>query len=125
MANNPIQGPTAAPVTTPTVGLTPKAASKIVELMKAEQKDPTQFALRLGVMGGGCSGFQYMMDFDTKRAGDLEFESNGAKVLVDERSIQYVKGAVIDYMETLMGAGFQVQNPNVKGSCGCGSSFNV
>jgi iron-sulfur cluster assembly protein len=124
MAQDHIKGPAAVPAVTP-VTLTEKAAKKLLELMKAEQKDPGKFGLRVGVIGGGCSGFQYMLDFDTKREGDLQFESFGAKVLVDDRSINYVKGAVVDYVESLMGAGFQVQNPNVKGSCGCGSSFNV
>lgn len=107
------------------VTLTPKAASKLLELMGMEKKDPQAYGLRVGVIGGGCSGFQYMLDFDTKREGDFVFESSGAQIFVDGKSIMFLRGSVVDYAETLMGAGFQVQNPNVKGSCGCGSSFNV
>jgi iron-sulfur cluster assembly protein len=107
------------------IGLTEKAAAKVLELMKAEGKDPAQVGLRVGVIGGGCSGFQYLLDFDSARDGDLKFDSHGARILVDSRSFDMVKGSVVDYVETLMGSGFQVKNPNVKGSCGCGSSFNV
>lgn len=119
MVNEPQTKPAQTGVT-----LTEKAAQKLLEFMKAESKDPANYGLRVGVIGGGCSGFQYMLDFDTKREGDFEFESNGARIYVDGRSVMFVRGSVVDYSETLMGAGFQVQNPNVKGSCGCGSSVS-
>ena len=113
--------PPMAPVGTG-VSLTEKAAKKLLEFMAMEKKDPATTALRVGLVGGGCSGFQYMLDFDVKKDGDFEFESNGAKVLVDGKSIMYMRGSVIDYEETVMGAGFKVNNPRVKSSCGCGSS---
>ena len=102
-----------------------KAAEKLCELMVAEKKDPTVYGLRLGVQGGGCSGMTYFMDFDTVRADDKVFENKGARVLVDPKSILYVSGSVLEYSEGLMGSGFQIKNPNVKSSCGCGSSFNT
>ena len=107
------------------IAVTDKAAEKLCELMVAEKKDPTVYGLRLGVQGGGCSGLTYFMDFDTPRADDKVFENKGARVLVDPKSILHVSGSVLDYTEGLMGAGFQIKNPNVKGSCGCGSSFQT
>jgi iron-sulfur cluster assembly protein len=122
--------PTATAVQAPsrfsgTIGVSDKAAEKLCELMVAEKKDPALFGLRLGVQGGGCSGMTYFMDFDTPRADDKIFENKGARVLVDPKSILYVSGSVLDYSEGLMGSGFQIKNPNVKSSCGCGSSFNT
>jgi len=105
--------------------VTDKAAEKLCELMVAEKKDPTVYGLRLGVQGGGCSGMTYFMDFDTVRADDKVFENKGARVLIDPKSILYVSGSVLEYSEGLMGSGFQIKNPNVKSSCGCGSSFNT
>src|SRR5882672_3782789 len=102
-----------------------KAAEKLCELMVAEKKDPTVYGLRLGVQGGGCSGMTYFMDFDTVRADDKVFANKGARVLVDPKSILYVSGSILEYSEGLMGSGFQIKNPNVKSSCGCGSSFNT
>ena len=105
--------------------VTDKAAEKLCELMVAEKKDPAVYGLRLGVQGGGCSGMTYFMDFDTVRADDKVFENKGARVLIDPKSILYVSGSVLEYSEGLMGSGFQIKNPNVKSSCGCGSSFNT
>jgi iron-sulfur cluster assembly protein len=102
-----------------------KAAEKLCELMVAEKKDPAVYGLRLGVQGGGCSGMTYFMDFDTPRADDKIFENKGARVLVDPKSILYVSGSILEYSEGLMGSGFQIKNPNVKSSCGCGSSFQT
>jgi len=107
------------------IAVTDKAAEKLCELMVAEKKDPAVYGLRLGVQGGGCSGMTYFMDFDTPRADDKIFENKGARVLVDPKSILYVSGSVLEYSEGLMGSGFQIKNPNVKSSCGCGSSFNT
>ena len=107
------------------IGVTDKAAEKLCELMVAEKKDPAVYGLRLGVQGGGCSGMTYFMDFDTPRADDKVFENKGARVLVDPKSILYVSGSILDFTEGLMGSGFQIKNPNVKSSCGCGSSFNT
>ena len=107
------------------IAVTDKAAEKLCELMVAEKKDPTVYGLRLGVQGGGCSGLTYFMDFDQPRADDKVFENKGARVLVDPKSILHVSGSILDYSEGLMGSGFQIKNPNVKCSCGCGSSFQT
>lgn len=109
------------------IGISDKAAEKLKGLMEAEKKDPALFGLRLGVQGGGCSGMTYFMDFDEVKADDKVFTAaaNGVKVLVDPRSILYLSGSILDYSEGLMGAGFTIKNPNVKSSCGCGSSFNT
>ena len=122
--------PTATAVQAPSrfsgqIVVSDKAAEKLCELMVAEKKDPAVYGLRLGVQGGGCSGMTYFMDFDTPRADDKVFENKGARVLVDPKSILYVSGSVLEYSEGLMGSGFQIKNPNVKSSCGCGSSFNT
>ena len=106
------------------VTLTDIAASKVKELMNG-QADSPEAGLRVAVRGGGCSGFQYALAFDEQRDGDQVFEHEGIKVLVDPASLRYVDGSTVDYTESLMGAGFEVQNPNVVASCGCGSSFRV
>jgi len=81
--------------------------------------------LRVKVVGGGCSGLQYKMDLDEPREGDKVFERDGAKLVIDRKSFLYLNGTEIDYAETLMTSGFNLQNPNVKRSCGCGASFSV
>lgn len=105
--------------------VTANAAKKLKELLEAEKKDPATVGLRVGITGGGCSGFQYLLDFDTKRDGDTVVEADGIKVFVDPKSMPFLRGSTVDYVESLMGAGFTIRNPNVKGSCGCGQSFNV
>ena len=105
------------------VSITDRAAEKIKQLSAAENKDSQGF--RLKVVGGGCSGLQYKMDLDLQRPGDRVFEKDGAKVLVDMKSLLYLNGTELDYKEELMQAGFVFQNPNVKRSCGCGTSFTV
>jgi len=107
------------------IEFTPKGAEKVHEFLSAQQADISSAGLRVGVRGGGCSGFQYQLAFDSKRDGDVVFESAGLKVLVDTNSLPYVDGSSIDYVESLQGAGFQVNNPNVVAACGCGSSFRV
>jgi iron-sulfur cluster assembly protein len=109
------------------IAIADKAAEKLLGLMEAEKKDPAVFGLRLGVQGGGCSGLSYFMDFDEARADDKVFTaaSNGVRVLVDPKSILHLSGSVLEYSEGLMGSGFTIKNPNVKGSCGCGSSFTT
>ncbi len=106
------------------LNLTPHAIAKIKEIMG--QQNPTPAGLRVGVVGGGCSGFSYSMSFENA-AGmmDKVYDFEGLKVFVDATSLMYLKGANIDYLETLEGAGFKFENPNVKSTCGCGSSFNV
>ncbi|MBI2985275.1 MAG: iron-sulfur cluster assembly accessory protein [Deltaproteobacteria bacterium] len=103
--------------------LTDRAAKKIREILAAESREGQ--GLRLKVVGGGCSGLQYKFDLDAERAGDRVFEKEGAKVLVDMKSLLYVNGTELDYKEGLMESGFVFQNPNVKRSCGCGTSFTV
>jgi iron-sulfur cluster assembly accessory protein len=106
------------------ITLTPKAVSKVKEIMAAQ--DPIPSALRLGVMGGGCSGFSYSMQFDNEKGMmDKSFEFDGLTLLVDATSFMYLDGVTVDYLETLEGSGFKFDNPNVKSTCGCGSSFSA
>lgn len=106
------------------VMLTEKAAEKVREIAKAEGLEGQ--GLRVQVKGGGCSGFQYDLYFDEK-PGDMDevIETHGVNIFVDPLSVQYLEGVQIDYVEGLHGAGFKFENPNVKGTCGCGSSFSV
>ena len=113
-------------VTTKTspVTFTPSAVAKVKEIMA--QQTPVPAGLRVGVVGGGCSGFQYSMAFETGPGMmDKTFEIDGLKVFVDATSLMYLTGATVDYVETLEGAGFKFENPNVRSTCGCGSSFNT
>ena len=100
-------------------------ADKVHEFLSSQNADTAVAGLRVGVKGGGCSGFQYQLAFDEQRDGDVVFEDHGLKLLVDAQSLSYVDGSQIDYVESLQGAGFQVVNPNVVAACGCGSSFRV
>ena len=106
------------------ISLTPNAIAKVKGIMA--QQNPAPAGLRVGVVGGGCSGFSYSLQFDTS-AGmmDKVFDMDGLKVFVEATSIMYLNGCRVDYIETLEGAGFKFENPNVKSTCGCGSSFNV
>lgn len=106
------------------VSLSASAAKRVAEL-KARENLPNSF-LRLTVSGGGCSGFRYGFSFDeAKQADDVVFERDGVALVVDEVSLELVKGAEIDFVEDMMGASFQVKNPNAASSCGCGNSFAV
>ncbi len=105
------------------VQITESAAHRIKELLDQDERDLT--GLRLKVVGGGCSGLQYKMDLDNPKPTDRVFEHEGAKVIVDLKSLLYLGGTELDYKETLMEAAFVFQNPNVKRSCGCGASFVV
>ncbi len=107
------------------ITITDKGAEKVREFLEAQQADVALAGLRVGVRGGGCSGFQYQLAFDEQRESDLVFEDHGLKLLVDKESLQFVSGSIIDYQESLQGAGFKVENPNVVAACGCGSSFRV
>ncbi|MHB8242579.1 MAG: HesB/IscA family protein [Solirubrobacteraceae bacterium] len=107
------------------IEITDKGAQKVHEFLASQQADVTTAGLRVGVRGGGCSGFQYQLAFDEQRDSDVVFESHGLKLLVDGESLQFVRGSTIDYEESLQGAGFKVNNPNVVAACGCGSSFRV
>jgi len=104
--------------------LTTFATEKVKEIMA--QQSPAPLGLRVSVVGGGCSGFSYQMNFESQTNPiDKTFEFDGLKVFVDQASLMYLKGTKIDYVETLEGAGFKFENPNVKSTCGCGSSFTV
>ncbi len=106
------------------INVTSIATSKVKEIMSQQSPAPT--ALRVAVVGGGCSGFSYHMAFENQANGtDNVYEFEGLKVLVDQMSEMYLDGVEIDYIETLEGAGFKFNNPHVKSTCGCGSSFSV
>ena len=99
------------------------AARKIAALLAGE---PDKIGLRVAVEGGGCSGFSYVMDLtDTKNDDDVVIERDGARVLIDDLSLVYMGGSVIDFVDDLMGQSFQIRNPNAVASCGCGTSFSV
>ena len=105
------------------VTLTENAARRINEIMRAE---PTGSMLRISVNGGGCSGFQYGFDVDRARqADDVAVERDGATVLVDEVSLQYMDGSVIDFVDDLIGQSFKIENPQATAGCGCGTSFSL
>jgi iron-sulfur cluster assembly accessory protein len=105
------------------VTMTPTAAAKVRELL-AQENDPS-LALRIFVAGGGCSGLQYGMTLDEEQEGDTLISQGDIKVLVDEMSLGYITGSEVDYVDSLMGAGFTVNNPNAVSSCGCGHSFKT
>jgi iron-sulfur cluster assembly protein len=107
------------------ITISDKGAEKVHEFLASQEADVSMAGLRVGVRGGGCSGFQYQLAFDEERANDVVFESHGLKLLVDSESLPFVRGSTIDYEESLQGAGFKVNNPNVVAACGCGSSFRV
>jgi iron-sulfur cluster assembly accessory protein len=119
---------TAAPATetvkTPPLTLTPQAIAKVKEIMATQ--DPLPAGLRIGVVGGGCSGFQYSMAFEMQSGMmDKVLNFEDLKVFVDATSLMYLKGCTVDYVETLEAAGFKFDNPNVRTTCGCGSSFSA
>ena len=106
------------------ITVTSLAAEKIKGI-KIAQQAPEDVGLRVRVVGGGCSGFQYQLAFDAPKAGDQVYEVDGVRVMVDPKSFLYLAGTEIDYVDGLTGAGFTLTNPNAKGSCGCGSSFTA
>lgn len=106
------------------VTLTPKAIEKVKEIIATQ--DPQPVAMRVGVRGGGCSGFQYALELSNEiKDTDEVLEFDGLKVLVDQMSAMYLDGCNVDYVETLAESGFKFTNPNVKRTCGCGSSFDA
>lgn len=107
------------------ITLTDKGAEKVREFLAAQGSGVETAGLRVGVRGGGCSGFQYALAFDNTREDDVIFEDKGIRLLVDKPSLPYIQGSVIDYVDDLQGAGFKVDNPNIVAACGCGSSFRV
>ncbi len=115
---------TITPNSMPALQVSESAANRISVLLKTEAQPGSM--LRLSVLGGGCSGFQYSFSFDdTQTEEDRIFEKNGIKVVVDDMSLEMLNGAELDYVEDLIGASFQIRNPNAASSCGCGNSFAV
>lgn len=108
----------------PAVTLTADAVSHIRRLIS--ENEMAGFGLRYGLQGGGCSGYSYLLEFEEGAQSDDEvFDFDGVPVFMNPLHIEYLRGSVIDYSDTLIGAGFQIKNPNVKRQCGCGSSFDV
>jgi iron-sulfur cluster assembly accessory protein len=108
----------------PDVQLTPTAID-MVRKMRTKEGLGAEHGMRIGVVGGGCSGFQYSLKFDTKQEGDRVTDFDGVLVLVDEISLPYIAGTTLDYVEGLHGAGFRFDNPRASRTCGCGSSFSA
>jgi iron-sulfur cluster insertion protein len=106
------------------INVTESAAGKIRELLAEEGK--TESGLRVFVQGGGCSGFQYgLMIEESGGVGAQQFESNGVRLFIDPVSISYLRGAEVDFVDTITGGGFTIKNPNATSTCGCGSSFSA
>jgi len=109
--------------TTNPISLTPKAVEMVKDAMARENLQG--YGIRIGVVGGGCSGFQYSMDFENQaHDGDMAFEQDGVKLFVDPMSSMYLTGVTVDYVVGLQGAGFKFINPNARNTCGCGQSFS-
>lgn len=121
----------AAPAVAPVIDEMPLVVSlsvKAIEMVKStiDSEKLDGYGLRVAVVGGGCSGFQYGLDLEKEvHAGDMVFDQQGVKVFVDPMSAQYLMGVEIDYVEGLHGSGFSFKNPNVKHTCGCGQSFSA
>jgi len=113
------------PELTEEIVITPKAAKQIKEIRR-ENSIPESHGLRVGVKGGGCSGFSYVLGFDAEpRQGDRIIESEGNKIFIDPKSLTYLSGTQLDFQDDLNGKGFVFSNPNATKTCGCGSSFGV
>lgn len=110
----------------PTVILTERAAKEIISIIKEQEFDLEKTFLRLGVRGGGCSGFNYILDIqESKRDDDETFPQHGVTVICDPRSLLYLSGTTVDFKDEIMSRGFVFNNPNSTSTCGCGSSFSV
>jgi iron-sulfur cluster assembly accessory protein len=106
------------------INLTENAVSKVKEILTSQEPQPA--GLRISVVGGGCSGFSYSMAFENSpQMLDKTYNYDGLKVFVDQASLLYLEGAQVDYVESIEGSGFKFSNPNVKSTCGCGSSFSA
>ena len=128
IGSKPSEGASAPVPQAPDQGLlvTESAVNRIRAVMTREGISPEEGGLRLGVSGGGCSGFSYVIKFDThSRERDRIFEFDGVRVFIDPKSFVYLRGMTLDYEETLMRQGFNFINPNASRSCGCGTSFSV
>lgn len=109
-----------------TVILTETAAREIRTIVQQQELDADKIRLRVGVKGGGCSGFSYLLDLtESQKDTDEEFEQHGIKIIVDPKSLLYLGGTTIDFKDEIMGRGFVFQNPNATSTCGCGSSFSA
>ncbi len=110
--------------TEPMINVTPTAAQKLLGVLA--EKNLPEHGLRVFVSGGGCSGFQYGMAFEDKSdEGDFVFDANGVRIFLDSASAMYLEGATVDYVDSLMGGGFRIENPNANTSCACGQSFSA
>jgi len=108
------------------VTLTEKAAKEIASIIEQQELDKDAVRLRLGVKGGGCSGFSYVLDLtETQKDTDEMFEQHGIKIICDPKSLLYLSGTTVDFKDELMGRGFVFNNPNANSTCGCGSSFSA
>jgi len=106
------------------VSITERATSKVREIIEAQEPRPA--GLRIAVVGGGCSGFSYSMSFENSpNMLDKTYDSDGFKLIVDQASLLYLEGVEVDFVDSLEGSGFKFNNPQVKSTCGCGSSFSV
>ncbi len=106
------------------LNMTDTAVSKVKEILSSQEPQPS--GLRISVVGGGCSGFSYSMAFEnSQQMLDKTYEFDGLRVFIDQASLLYLDGAEVDYVETMEGSGFKFNNPNVKSTCGCGSSFSA
>ncbi|GDX98522.1 heme biosynthesis protein HemY [Phycisphaerae bacterium] len=106
--------------------LSETAAREIRSIIQQQELDADKVCLRVGVKGGGCSGFSYILDLtETKKDTDETFEQHGIRIIVDPKSLLYLGGVTVDFKDEIMGRGFVFHNPNASSSCGCGSSFSV
>ena len=109
-----------------TVILSETAAREIKTIIEQQELDSDKVRLRVGVKGGGCSGFSYLLDLtETQKESDELFEQHGVKIIVDPKSMLYLSGVTVDFKDEIMGRGFVFNNPNATSSCGCGSSFSA
>jgi len=114
------------PVNTEIINLTSSAAEAVQGLLSKRNLSTEEYALRVFISGGGCAGFQYGMALESQfRDTDFVVDAFGIRVVVDEVSLDYLKGATVDYVEDIMGSGFKIENPNAVAACGCGSSFRT
>jgi iron-sulfur cluster assembly protein len=112
--------------TSDTVILSETAAREIKTIIEQQELDADKVRLRVGVKGGGCSGFSYLLDLtETQKDSDEVFEQHGVKIIVDPKSMLYLSGVTVDFKDEIMGRGFVFNNPNATSSCGCGSSFSA
>ncbi len=117
---------TAQPAAPSTVILSESAAREVRNIVQQQELDADKIRLRVGVKGGGCSGFSYLLDLtETQKETDEVFEQHGIKIIVDPKSLLYLGGTTIDFKDEIMGRGFVFQNPNATSTCGCGSSFSA